>query len=1452
MEPKLSLQYSRGMQGGPFGVGWSLGGLSVVTRCGSTAATDGVRKGIKYNADDRFCLDGQRLILTNADGVAVAGQAGYGTAGTEYRTERDSYARVRAYGGTQATGPDSFKVWTKSGLVYEYGNSTNSRIMTTGSATAVPMAWAVNKVSDTTGNFMAMTYTQQANTFASSAGTEWNIAQIRYTGNGGQAPFNRIDFAYEDRPDKTEAFHEIAKSVNTRRMVSIRAWVSTNYDGTGGQTASMLKLGYAASPMTDRSLLAWVQQCGGDNTNKCLPRTEFTYTPGPGAGFAALPTNLTSQSLRNTLSDGRVTRGVYQGDFNGDGRQDLLVWDNDSALNTLLLSSGDGSFTASTVLASAQIGASNGCHYAVIADFNLDGISDVLQVSDPDALPECSTVARTAVIYLGSASGVFQSGIPVKTSQGQNIPLVRTDPTYSGGIAACGGTNQNDWACNGYTSANIYRSGRTFYVADIDGDGVPDILVTNTAAGSSVNPTTACAAGEATCLFLGSALTVGTYNKTTTSLAQSDLFSPRNVAMGRMGVPGTYAENRVFIGDLNSDGLPDIFVRDSGVRYIAMGTPGVFEQRAGTAAACLSGAEVLDVNGDGKWDMACMDYGKPGAYTAYANDGAGNFVLRGNVGTWTGAPECTPGPCDPYTYRGFITYLAADLDGDGISDILALGKSRYAGAGTWNSFLKGRRDGSYQTFPLALDNVELVKDKQDVLVGDFTGRGTVELLRYSDAPAQAALFARTDSVPPDLLATVKTPGNAVTGISYKPLTDSTVYTRSAGAVYPVVDFSGAQWVAATVNSPNGRGGSIATTFKYGGQRLDLSGRGALGFRTFEKTAPGPDGTLLTTRITNKQDFPYAGLPDETRRYVQSAGDQNWLSLSSSTYGDLHNMGCASGTSPRLYRPVLVSTTEQSVDLNGAPMARVDTTNADYTCFGDPGSVTVQTSNPQQPTVTYTKVTTNQYLAANTAGDNWITGRLSFARQANTVPSVLGAISSVPGTSATSTVTATVPTVSLTFTPNPVVAGQASTISWATTNATSGIWTCTGPTSRSGTFTAAVGTDVVLTDASFINNPLICAITASGTGGSKTASAALTVTPAPLPAVTLTFAPNPVVAGWPATVSWVTTNATAGIWTCTGPASRGGTFSSASGTDIVLTDASFAGNPLTCVVTVTGPGGDKTASAVLNATPAPTPTVSIGFSPASVVAGQAAVVSWTSTFATTGNWTCSGPTSRSGSFTNATGSDTVITDASFVGNPLTCVVTVTGPGGSKTASAVLTTTPAPQPTVSVGFSPNPVQYGQSSVVSWSSTGATAGTWLCTGPTNRSGSFSTPSGSDTVLTDASFVGNPLNCTVTVTGPGGSTTGSAVLTTTALAPTISAQFTPNPVAAGQTSIISWTSTNATSGTWSCAGPVSRGGSFTAATGSDSVITDSSFVGNPLVCTINVTGPGGNASVTRTLTTN
>jgi Salmonella virulence plasmid 65kDa B protein len=75
VQPKLSLNYDSQAGNGALGVGFSLGGLSSISRCGKTLPIDSTISAVDYSANDRFCLDGQRL-------VPVSGS--YGADGTEY------------------------------------------------------------------------------------------------------------------------------------------------------------------------------------------------------------------------------------------------------------------------------------------------------------------------------------------------------------------------------------------------------------------------------------------------------------------------------------------------------------------------------------------------------------------------------------------------------------------------------------------------------------------------------------------------------------------------------------------------------------------------------------------------------------------------------------------------------------------------------------------------------------------------------------------------------------------------------------------------------------------------------------------------------------------------------------------------------------------------------------------------------------------------------------------------------------------------------------------------------------------------------------------------------------------------------------------------------------------------------------------------------------------------
>lgn len=79
MTPTVALEYRRRSIVGLLCIGWNIGGLSQIARCPRTIVQDGVASPVTQTAEDRFCLDGQRLVVTN--GVA------YGAARAEYRTE---------------------------------------------------------------------------------------------------------------------------------------------------------------------------------------------------------------------------------------------------------------------------------------------------------------------------------------------------------------------------------------------------------------------------------------------------------------------------------------------------------------------------------------------------------------------------------------------------------------------------------------------------------------------------------------------------------------------------------------------------------------------------------------------------------------------------------------------------------------------------------------------------------------------------------------------------------------------------------------------------------------------------------------------------------------------------------------------------------------------------------------------------------------------------------------------------------------------------------------------------------------------------------------------------------------------------------------------------------------------------------------------------------------------
>src|ERR1700685_3765072 len=103
--------------------------------------------------------------------------------------------------GSNGNGPAYFKVWTKAGLIMEYGNTTDSALVPQ-SPGGTTLSWSVDKISDTKSNYMSFTYSNNP------AIGEQSLTEIDYTGNAttGMQPYNSVRFSYTTRQDPSSGF----------------------------------------------------------------------------------------------------------------------------------------------------------------------------------------------------------------------------------------------------------------------------------------------------------------------------------------------------------------------------------------------------------------------------------------------------------------------------------------------------------------------------------------------------------------------------------------------------------------------------------------------------------------------------------------------------------------------------------------------------------------------------------------------------------------------------------------------------------------------------------------------------------------------------------------------------------------------------------------------------------------------------------------------------------------------------------------------------------------------------------------------------------------------------------------------------------------------------------------------------------------------------------------------
>lgn len=357
-------------------------------------------------------------------------------------------------------------------------------------------------------------------------------------------------------------------------------------------------------------------------------------------------------------------------------------------------------------------------------------------------------------------------------------------------------------------------------------------------------------------------------------------------------------------------------------------------------------------------------------------------------------------------------------------------------------------------------------------------------------------------------------------------------------------------------------------------------------------------------------------------------------------------------------------------LNGSQStgARTATTTYKLTCSGAGGSQTISrtvtVTSGKTPALTLSASPTSvksggtsklTWAATNatscTASGGWsgaraISGSATTAALTKNTSYTLtcnGAGGSIART-ATVTIGATAPTVTFTASPTSIQAGATSKLAWNSTNATScsasGAWS--GTKAISGTQT----TNALTTNATYT---LAC----SGTGGSVSRTATVTVSAAGAPTVTLTASPTSVQSGSASQLTWSTTNATSCAASGSWSGSRGTSGTQSTGT--LTANSAFT---LTCA----GAGGTtavKTASVAVAS--GGSPSVALSANPRSVARSANSTLTWTglnvNTCSASGGWTGS----KTSSGTQSVGPITQDTTYS-----LTC----SGTGGNSVAMTTL--------------------------------------------------------------------------------------------------------------------------------------------------------------------------------------
>ncbi|MEM9861253.1 MAG: FG-GAP-like repeat-containing protein [Myxococcota bacterium] len=308
-EPNLTLSYSSGRGSSVYGVGFDLSVGSRIHRCGQDIDLDGDTTAVRFTDDDRLCLNGVRLVATDAT-------SSYWSSSAEYRVESRAVDRIRR--ANPSTGY-VFEITHRDGSRTYYGgkNAATASVRhgdrnPDGTMQAGPhgeLEWLIAREEDRSGNQIDYEYDLDE---SSDGSFEHLLDRIRYTGHATRAPTREIVFEYEARSASENFFTAGAHRLLSQRVKEIRMNVS-------GSLVRRYPLEYELSA-GGRDVLKEITEC--DRFATCRPPTTFDWSDQTVSSAGG---SWSSFDLPKGWDFGEAWESMLEvGDFNGDGLDDIV------------------------------------------------------------------------------------------------------------------------------------------------------------------------------------------------------------------------------------------------------------------------------------------------------------------------------------------------------------------------------------------------------------------------------------------------------------------------------------------------------------------------------------------------------------------------------------------------------------------------------------------------------------------------------------------------------------------------------------------------------------------------------------------------------------------------------------------------------------------------------------------------------------------------------------------------------------------------------------------------------------------------------------------------------------------------------------------------------------------------------------------------------------------------